>query len=93
MFDYRYSQTRIRMGLLFSAVIVSLLLVGCGAKAPKVYQVGILGVPSFPDATTGFKVKMTELGYIEGENIVYDEYLIRTQRRKSSINSSRMKWI
>jgi len=81
------------MGLLFGAVIVSLLLMGCGTKASKVYQVGILGVPSFPDATTGFKVKMTELGYIEGENIVYDEYLIRTQRRKSSINSSRMKWI
>jgi putative ABC transport system substrate-binding protein len=35
--------------------------------------VGILAVKSFPDATVGFKAKMTELGYIEGENIFYDE--------------------
>jgi len=55
-------------------IVIALLLSGCGVSpAPKVYHVGILGVASFPDATTGFKAQMTELGYVEGENIVYDE--------------------
>ncbi len=54
-------------------IVMSLLLSGCaGIQQPKVYHVGILGVASFPDATTGFKAKMTELGYVEGKNIVYD---------------------
>jgi len=52
--------------------VFSLLLTGCRTGTPKVYHVGILGVPSFPDATSGFKAKMTELGYVEGKNIVYD---------------------
>ncbi len=54
--------------------ILILLLGGCGGATPKVYHVGILGVPSFPDATTGFKAKMTELGYVEGKTIVYDAH-------------------
>ncbi len=42
-------------------------------KKPKVYHVGILsGLDIFADAIDGFKAKMTELGYVEGQNIVYD---------------------
>lgn len=60
--------------LISGLMIVVLLLSGCGQpQTPKVYHVGIIAVPSFPDATVGFKEKMTELGYIEGQNIVYDE--------------------
>jgi putative tryptophan/tyrosine transport system substrate-binding protein len=59
---------------LILAIVFALLLSACGqAQAPKVYHVGIIGVASFPDATTGFKAKMAELGYVEGKNIVYDE--------------------
>ncbi|MBN1428857.1 MAG: ABC transporter substrate-binding protein [Anaerolineae bacterium] len=48
------------------------LLVGCGAQ-PKVYRVGILsGTDDFLAIGEGFKAEMTRLGYIEGENIVYD---------------------
>jgi putative ABC transport system substrate-binding protein len=57
------------------AVVVSLLLSGCGATPtpPKVYRVGILsGLDFFADTADGFKAEMTELGYIEGENIIYD---------------------
>ena len=70
------SQTRIRSGwtILVGVVVFSLLLTSCGTGAPKVYHVSILGVPSFPDATSGFKAKMTELGYVEGKNIVYDAH-------------------
>jgi putative ABC transport system substrate-binding protein len=54
-------------------VVVSLLLSGCGAEKPKVYRVGILsGLQWFDSTVDGFKAGMTELGYVEGENIVYD---------------------
>ncbi|MFA5292363.1 MAG: ABC transporter substrate-binding protein [Phycisphaerae bacterium] len=50
-----------------------MLLSGCGKKPPKVYRVGILsGAESFVNIVDGFKAKMSELGYIEGKNIVYD---------------------
>ncbi len=46
---------------------------GCGKKTQKVYRVGIVsGAEPFADIADGFKAKMTELGYIEGKNIVYD---------------------
>ncbi len=42
--------------------------------AIKIYHVGILsGVDSYITAADGFKSKMSELGYVEGKNIVYDE--------------------
>jgi putative tryptophan/tyrosine transport system substrate-binding protein len=54
-------------------VVVCVLLSGCGKKTQKVHRVGILsGLDYFADTTDGFKTKMTELGYIEGKNIVYD---------------------
>jgi putative ABC transport system substrate-binding protein len=56
-------------------VVVCVFLGGCGEKdEKKVYRIGMLnGLGEFfeviPDA---FKAKMTELGYVEGENIIYD---------------------
>lgn len=67
---------RIRtMGLITLILIVasSLFLSGCGAERSKVYRVGILsGIPPFATMGDGFKAGMAELGYVEGENIVYD---------------------
>lgn len=55
------------------AVMLSLLLSGCGEKKPKVYRVGILnGFTTFSGIADGFKTKMTELGYVEGQNIIYN---------------------
>ena len=68
------SQNRARKGwtILVVVVVVSLLLSGCAQK-PKVYRVGILaGREVFYTTVDGFKTKMTELGYVEGKNIVYD---------------------
>jgi len=59
--------------LISSALVAALLVSGCGQVAPKVYHVGVLsGLSAFSPAFDGFKAKMTELGYIEGENIIYD---------------------
>ena len=69
-----YSRQSIWLVTLILIVAGSLLLSGCGAQAaPKIYRVGILsGVDAFAGIADGFKAKMTELNYIEGQNIVYD---------------------
>jgi putative ABC transport system substrate-binding protein len=52
---------------------MGLLVSGCGAEKPKVYRVGVLAGLDFVGVITdGFKAGMTELGYVEGQNIVYD---------------------
>ena len=53
---------------------VSLVVSGCSAgQSSKVYRVGILsGLDFVADTADGFKEGMAELGYLEGENIVYD---------------------
>jgi putative tryptophan/tyrosine transport system substrate-binding protein len=57
--------------LLSTALIGSLLLCGC-SKPIKAYRIGILsGLDVFASTVDGFKQKMTELGYREGENISY----------------------
>jgi putative ABC transport system substrate-binding protein len=56
-------------------IIACLFLSSCAEKAQeqKVYRVGIVsGADTFASIGEGFKAGMTELGYIEGENIVYD---------------------
>jgi putative ABC transport system substrate-binding protein len=62
------------LGVFILMVVGSLFLSGCGAQAaPKVYRVGILnGFERFAEITDGFKTGMIELGYVEGENIIYD---------------------
>jgi putative ABC transport system substrate-binding protein len=60
--------------ILIVVIAMNLLLSGCtGAQQPKVYHVGILyEAATMSDIAEGFKAKMTELGYIEGKNIVYE---------------------
>ncbi|MBE7556498.1 MAG: ABC transporter substrate-binding protein [Anaerolineales bacterium] len=59
---------------LFFLLATVLILSACSTQAaPKTYRVGILnGFDAFADIAKGFKAKMTELGYVEGQNIVYD---------------------
>lgn len=76
MLDHHNSPTRIWHLWLTRIwfVVIILLVSGCGAQpVPKIYRVGILnGFDAFADIANGFKAKMTELGYVEGQNIVYD---------------------
>ena len=65
-----YFSRQILVTLLVTACV---FLGGCGKKPQKVYHVGILsGLDFFADTADGFKTRMTELGYVEGKNIVYD---------------------
>jgi putative tryptophan/tyrosine transport system substrate-binding protein len=53
--------------------VICIALIGCGEKKEKVYRVGIISeVEAFTAIADGCKAKMAELGYIEGENIIYD---------------------
>jgi putative ABC transport system substrate-binding protein len=69
-----YGTTRVMWTLVSALMVFALLLSGCGqAPEKKVYRVGVLsGLSAFSPIFDGFKAKMTELGYVEGENIVYD---------------------
>jgi len=59
--------------ILILLVAVCVSLVSCSEKKPKVYRVGILcGLDYIANIPDSFKSKMTELGYVEGKNIVYD---------------------
>jgi putative ABC transport system substrate-binding protein len=66
--------TSFRRLLIRALLIISCaLLSGCGAKKQKVYHIGILsGLDYMANTADGFKAKMTDLGYVEGKNIVYD---------------------
>ncbi len=67
-------QTRKIWKILVGVVVISLLFCACESQStPQVYRVGILnGFTPFSGVIDGFKAKMTELGYVEGENIIYD---------------------
>ncbi len=68
-------KSRIAWALLAGFIVVALVLSGCGSapKQNKVYHVGILsGLPVFASTTDGIKAKLTELGYVENQNIFYD---------------------
>lgn len=52
------------------------ILIGCGKKQEKKYRVGILSeVEAFTVIADGFKTKMTEMGYIEGTNLIENQRL------------------
>ncbi|HEY2920802.1 MAG TPA: hypothetical protein VGK77_17600 [Candidatus Binatia bacterium] len=52
---------------------VVLLMIPRFAQGQKVYRIGaVVADDQFIPAINGFKQKMTELGYVEGKNIVYD---------------------
>jgi len=68
-------QNRIRRPLvvLTLLLVVSLVLNNCAKRKSLVYHVGILsGLNYIAEIADGFKAKMAELGYKEGENIIYD---------------------
>ncbi|MBN2422309.1 ABC transporter substrate-binding protein [Candidatus Woesearchaeota archaeon] len=55
--------------------ILIIVLTGCSEKTQeqKVYRVGVLsGLNFFAVIGDSFKEEMAELGYVEGENIIYD---------------------
>ena len=54
--------------------LAGLCLNACTTEEPsQTYRVGILsGVEVFASTIEGFKARMEELGYVEGENITYD---------------------
>lgn len=72
--NYHLLPKRYKLILLFSLLAAVLMVNGCGAQAaPKTYRVGVLsGLNFVADITDGFKAGMTKLGYVEGQNIVYD---------------------
>lgn len=68
----RLPPNRLHQYTILIVVLALLLSVSCQAK-PKVYRVGIVAGPeAFIAIADGFKAGMAELGYVEGENIVYD---------------------
>jgi putative ABC transport system substrate-binding protein len=75
MFSNQQSRSKTHGGwsLVIVIVMATLLLSACGsAQKPKVYHVGILGFAPFGEIADGFKAKMAELGYVEGQNVTYD---------------------
>jgi putative ABC transport system substrate-binding protein len=69
---YSYKKVSNGWAIVTLIILVSLVLSGCAQK-PKVYHIGILsGLDFIADISQGFKDKMAELGYVEGQNIVYD---------------------
>jgi putative ABC transport system substrate-binding protein len=73
MSSCRFQSRKRWPAVLLVAAMLGVFLGGCGAGKPKVYKVGILsGLEFFADGVDGFKDGMAELGYVEGENIVYD---------------------
>jgi putative ABC transport system substrate-binding protein len=67
---------QIKFGLPVTLLILVVSLSGCVTETQqeeKVYRVGILsGIGALAGIADSFKAEMTELGYIEGENIIYD---------------------
>jgi putative ABC transport system substrate-binding protein len=66
------NNTRNLWALLALTALLALSLNGCCPAKPKVYHVGIIKGGSFAVIADGFVAEMTELGYVEGENIIYN---------------------
>ena len=75
MSGHNHAQNKTKKGwtLLVGFIVSSLLLTACGGPAkPETYTIGVINLaPTLEEAFTGFKQGMTELGYIEGENVTY----------------------
>ena len=75
MLNHNHFQKKSRKvwSLLAWMLVVVLLLNGCaGTSQTKVYHIGIFGFQAFGQIADGFKAKMAELGYIEGQNVTYE---------------------
>ncbi len=71
----QHSLKYVGITLVLMLLIIIFLGSGCqsGQTPKKIYRVGILsGISFIADITDGFKAGMAELGYVEGENIIYD---------------------
>lgn len=70
----RQSTFRTLSFLLILSISIFIVLSNCGRKEKgKVFKVGMLcGLDYITVLAEGFKAKMSELGYVEGENIVYN---------------------
>lgn len=69
----KFCKTMRQILVLAIFILFCIPLSSCGEKKEKIYHIGILSeVDAFTAIADGFKSKMTELGYIEGENIIYD---------------------
>lgn len=75
MSDKKNSQGKYpKLWAIFSLLMIAaLLLSGCGGSAqPRTYTIGVINLsPALDDTFIGFKQGMTDLGYIEGENVTY----------------------
>jgi putative ABC transport system substrate-binding protein len=83
MSDRKNSQrkTQKARALLAWIIVPILLLSACGTVQPskETYHVGIIYTSdSFLPVADGFKAKLTELGYVEGEKITYELQMIDT---------------
>jgi putative ABC transport system substrate-binding protein len=67
------NKSRIVWELFMWVMVATLVLSGCGSLAkPKTYTIGVINLaPTLEGTLAGFKQGMTELGYIEGENVTY----------------------
>ncbi len=73
---------RRRTAILVAAAVFCLLAGACVPK-PKVYRVGILaGLEPLYDIADSFRTRMTEMGYVEGKNIVYDLQMTNSEPAK-----------
>lgn len=65
----------IRFGraILVWLLVITTLLSACGGTAqPKTYTIGVINyVPLLDQVFEGFKARMTQLGYVEGQNVTY----------------------
>ena len=63
---------RLEWWILTGIIVVGLLINSCADSKPKVYRVGVIcGADLFLPVIDGLKSKMAELGFKEGETIVY----------------------
>jgi putative tryptophan/tyrosine transport system substrate-binding protein len=61
------------LSVLIMLFVICMALNGCSEKKEKLYRVGIISeVEAFTAIADGCKARMTELGYTEGKNIIYD---------------------
>lgn len=76
-------KSRQKILVLTLLIAVCIFVSGCAKKTEKVYRVGIIsGAEIFVNIADGFKAKMTELGYVEGKNIIYDLQKLNVDRER-----------
>jgi len=70
---HKHFKSKQQMLVLTLVIVVCMFLGGCGEQKGEMYRVGILcGLDYIADLPDGFKAGMSELGYLEGKNILYD---------------------